>query len=65
MVSDLLSAELRQDFSQASIDAITVEGKQYAIRFEQEPVALLYNTDLFTKSRSPGPKNLGRALGGL
>ena len=61
-VSDLLSAELRQDFSQASIDAITVEGKQYTIPFEQEPVALLYNTDLLQKAGLQVPKTWDELL---
>ena len=61
-ISDLFTPEAKQDFSPASIEAITVDGKQYAMPFEQEPVALLYNPDLLQKGRSPGSKDVGRAV---
>jgi len=55
-ISELLTPAAKQDFSQPSIDAITVDGKQYAMPFEQEPVALLYNTDLLQKAGIQVPK---------
>jgi multiple sugar transport system substrate-binding protein len=61
-LSDLLTTEAKQDFSQASIEAITVDGKQYAMPFEQEPVALLYNTDLLQKTGIQVPKTWDELL---
>ena len=61
-LSDLLTGEAKQDFSQPSIDAITVDGKEYAMPFEQEPVALLYNTDLLQKAGVQVPKTWDELL---
>jgi multiple sugar transport system substrate-binding protein len=61
-ISDLLTPEAKQDFSQASIDAITVDGKQYAMPFEQEPVALLYNPELLQKAGVQVPKTWDELL---
>ncbi len=46
-LSDLFTPELREDLLPAALEAITVDGVPYAMPFEQEPVALYYNEDLF------------------
>jgi multiple sugar transport system substrate-binding protein len=55
-LSDILTPEVQKDFSTASIDAITVDGKAYAMPFEQEPVALFYNKELLEKNQISVPK---------
>ena len=46
-LSDLFTPELREDLLPAALEAVTVDGVPYAMPFEQEPVALYYNEDLF------------------
>jgi len=46
-LSDVFTPELREDLLPAALEAVTVDGVPYAMPFEQEPVALYYNEDLF------------------
>lgn len=48
-VDDIVSG-VRDDYSQAAIDAVSVEGKMQALPFEQEPVALYYRPDLLEQA---------------
>jgi multiple sugar transport system substrate-binding protein len=46
----------RSQYLQAAIDAVTVNGKIYAIPFEMEPVALYYRKDLLDKAGITPPQ---------
>lgn len=61
-LSSLFTPALRRDFLPAALDAVTVNGKPYSMPFEQEPVALFYNTELFAKVGAAVPKTWGQLL---
>jgi len=51
------------DFATATWDAVTVEGKQYAVPLDTHPIVLYYNRDLLKKAGALGddgrPKGMG------
>ena len=49
-LSDLFTPEFEEDLQPAALEAITVDDVPYAVPFEQEPVALYYNQDLFDEA---------------
>ncbi len=49
-LSSIFTDELRADLLPLAVQAVTVDGIPYAMPFEQEPVALFYNIDLFEKA---------------
>ncbi len=53
--SDLVGS-MKQDFSEAAIAALTVAGEMYGMPIEQEPVALYYNTDMFSQGGVQPPQ---------
>ena len=71
-ISDLFTPEAKQDFSQASIDAITIDGKQYAMPFDRSlsPCSTIQSFCKRLGSRFqrrgtscwPPPKNLKRPI---
>jgi multiple sugar transport system substrate-binding protein len=46
----------RSDYSDAAVQAVSVDGKMYALPFEQEPVGLYYRKDLLAKAGVEPPK---------
>ncbi len=42
--------DVRSDYSEVAIEAVSVDGKMYSLPFEQEPVALYYRPDLLEKA---------------
>lgn len=59
---DDLFKDVRGQYLQAAIDAVTVNGKIYAIPFEMEPVALYYRTDLLEKAGVTPPQTWDELL---
>ncbi|WP_019586186.1 ABC transporter substrate-binding protein [Deinococcus apachensis] len=56
-LSSIFTPELRKDLLPAALQAVSVNGKPYAMPFEQEPVALFYNRDLLAKAKVAVPKS--------
>jgi multiple sugar transport system substrate-binding protein len=56
-LSDLFTPEFRDDLFPAALEAVTVNGAPYSIPFEQEPVALYYNPQLFEEAGLEVPKS--------
>lgn len=56
-LSSIFTPALRQDLLPAALQAVSVNGKPYAMPFEQEPVALFYNKDLLAKYKLSVPKS--------
>lgn len=52
-------------FASATWDAVHVDGKQYAVPFDQHPIVLYYNKDLLDKAGLIGPDGLPAGLDGL
>ena len=61
-LSSLFTPALRKDLLPAAVQAVTVNGKPYAMPFEQEPVALFYNKDILAKYKLPVPKSWNDVL---
>lgn len=55
-LSSIFTPTLRADLLPAAVQAVTVNGKPYAMPFEQEPVALFYNKDILAKYKIAVPK---------
>lgn len=47
---DDIVAEVRSDYNEASVQAVTVDGKMQSLPFELEPVGLYYRPDLLEKA---------------
>jgi ABC-type glycerol-3-phosphate transport system substrate-binding protein len=45
------------DFVPTSLDGLKADGKQYALPYDNGPMLILYNKDLFAKAGVPLPKN--------
>ena len=61
-LSSIFTPALRKDLLPAAVQAVTVNGKPYAMPFEQEPVALFYNKDILTKYKLAVPKTWDELL---
>jgi multiple sugar transport system substrate-binding protein len=49
-VSDLYTAEVRNDLGSAAVDLVSVEGVQYGVPFSQYHIGLYYRTDLLEQA---------------
>ncbi len=61
-LTSIFTPQLRADLLPAALQAVTVNGKPYAMPFEQEPVALFYNKDILAKYKIPVPKSWNDVL---
>ncbi|GMA15325.1 sugar ABC transporter substrate-binding protein (plasmid) [Deinococcus metallilatus] len=61
-LSSIFTPALRADLLPAAVQAVTVNGKPYAMPFEQEPVALFYNKDILAKYKIPVPRSWNDVL---
>ena len=64
-LTDLFTPEFEEDLQPAALEAITVDGVPYAVPFEQEPVALFYNQDLFDEAELAVPNTWEELLSGV
>lgn len=49
-VDDLMPEDLRRDYSTATLEAVTIDGKLWSFPSWRSPVAALYNKDMFARA---------------